>query len=144
MLFFARNICFFIITIFLFPHFAEAIGNIKLGRVAIHPGYGIKGRFNSNLFLEADSSFANGTSESRSEDFSWINIPFLKIEKERKRGELFSLDINYIGSDENFIDLTDLDYFEHDLNGQFEFSGSGERTKLLFKGRFFDTLRTTS
>jgi hypothetical protein len=144
MSFFARTICFFVITLFWFPQLSEAIGNIKLGRVAIHPGFGIKGRFNSNLFLEADNSFANGTSESRSEDFSWVQSPLLNIEKTRERGELFGFQVNYIGSDEHFFELTDQNYFEHDLQGQLEFSGPGNRTQLLIKGRIFDTLRQTT
>jgi hypothetical protein len=105
---------------------------------------GIKGRFNSNLFQEADDSFASGTSEGRSEDFSWIHIPFLNMEKKRKRGELFGFNINYIGSDEHFFELTDQNYFEHDLEGKFEFSGPGDRTQLSVTGRLFDTLRQTT
>ncbi len=127
-----------------FPQLSEAIGNIKLGRVAIHPGFGIKSRFNSNLFLEADSSFADGTSESRSEDFSWVHSPLLNIEKTRERGELFGFQVSYIGNDEHFFELTDQNYFEHDLQGQLEFSGPGNRTQLLVKGRIFDTLRRTT
>ncbi len=144
MLFFARNICFFVVVVFLFPHLAEAIGNIKLGRVSIHPGLGVKSRYNSNLFLQADDSFADGTSEGRSEDFSWLNIPFLNITKDRERGELFGFTVNYVGSDEHFFELTDQDYFEHDLKGSFEFSGPGNRTQLLVTGRLFDTLQQTS
>jgi len=144
MSFFARIICFFVVTFFWLPQLAEAIGNIKLGRVAIHPGFGIKGRYNSNLFLEADSTFADGTSESRSEDFSWVHNPLLNIEKTRKRGEFFGFQINYIGNDEHFFELTDQNYFEHDIQGQLEFSGPGNRTQFQVKGRIFDTLRRTT
>ncbi len=144
MFFFARSIGFFILVFYLFPLSAEAIGNIKLGRFAVHPGFGIKGRYNSNLFLEADDSFPNGDREGRSEDFSWIHIPFIDVKKERKKGEVFGANLNYVGNDEHFFELTAQNYFEHDLKGDIELSGPGEKTQLQIKGRYFDTLRTTT
>ncbi len=114
-------------------------GNIRLGRVEIHPGYSLQSRFDDNIFLEADDKFADGTSEGRSEDTIITNIPTMNFLLDRKPGDLFGFDVTYTGTDEHFMDLNEQDKFNHDINGSVEMGGFGGRSVFTVSGQYLDT-----
>ena len=121
------------------PIVAMAQGNMRLGRVEVHPGLSFGIEYDDNIFHEADTTFASGGSEGKSDDFIFITSPSINFKLDRKPGEFFGFDLNYVGTDESFLDLTDEDTFKHDLFGFFNFGGPGGRSDLNLGGRFYDT-----
>ena len=121
------------------PIVALAQGSIKMGRVEVHPGLSFGAEYDDNVFHEANKTFASGGSEGKSDDFIFITSPSIKFLLDRKPGEFFGFDLNYVGTDEHFVDLTDENTFKHDLFGFFNFGGPGGRSDLKIGGRFYDS-----
>ncbi|MFQ5444279.1 MAG: outer membrane beta-barrel protein [Nitrospinales bacterium] len=117
---------------------------IKVGRVEIHPGFTVELEYDDNIFLEADQTFANGTSEGKSEDVIITLIPSIDIQRARGLGEFFGFGVSYRALDENFIDITTEDATEHDVRGEVEFGGAGGRAEMTIAGRYFDTVDPAS
>ena len=112
---------------------------LKIGRVEINPGLQVEGIYDDNVFLEADKSFAGGGREGRSEDFYLATSPILHLLRRPSVGEL-GAEILYVGRNEKFSDLSEQDFFGHDLKTHFEFKGPGNRTKFTIRGEYLDTV----
>ncbi len=119
----------------------------RLGRVQLHPGFAFESKYDDNVFLTANKSFSNGTSEGKEEDFIFTNKPSLGLELERTPGEIFGFNFNYEGEDEHFVNLGDSqNTFNHNLTGNLNFGGAGGRSDITVggsydksrKGRTFD------
>lgn len=152
---FFRALLLMILSIFFLPGGVEAAagidifpqggkdvetGNIQIGRVKVHPGFAFETRYEDNVFLEADQTFANGTSEGRTDDFIFINQPYLGLKLDRLEGELFGFDLSYRGNDEHFLNLSNTqDVFEHRIAGSVNLGGPGGRGDLTFGGSYFST-----
>jgi hypothetical protein len=96
--------------------------------------------YDDNIFLGAGKTFANGTSESKVEDSIFIISPSLQLTRNRLKGEVFGLDLNYRVNKYYFLETTSENSLEHDGRISLVFSDGGEHLKLTLRGRYFDTV----
>lgn len=157
-LFFSKAIALFVWLFVIFPQPTLGFPQLKifpktstdadprkflLGRLQLHPGYAIESKYDSNVFLQADKVFADGTSEGREDDFIFINRPSMGLELERLPGEVFGFNLNYQAEDERFVNLGDTqDALNHQATGSLNFGGPGGKTDLTLMGKY-DKSRST-
>lgn len=111
----------------------------KWGRMEIHPGVAFETKYNDNIFLDNDKTFADGTSESSQADFIFTTGLSLVIEQKRHRGDYFGFLFKYLGEDERFVDLNEQDFFSHKVSAHLEFGDVGGDMNWTLGGRFSDT-----
>lgn len=119
--------------------FALEPGNIRYGRIEIHPSFGFETKYNDNVFLEADQAFFNGTQEGASDDMIFSNTPGVAFKLDRQKGDFFGFEMNYTGVDEHFVTLTQQNKFNHYFGGNMTFAGPGGRSQLTVTGDYHDT-----
>ena len=112
---------------------------IKWGRMEIHPGLAFETKYNDNIFLDADKTFVDGTSETTEEDFIFTTALSLTIEQKRQKGDNFGFFFKYLGEDERFLDLNEQDFFGQKVSGHLEFGDVGGDMNWTLGGRFADT-----
>ena len=113
---------------------------IHLGRVRIQPGLAFETRFTDNVFLTADKTFANGSSEGRNEDLIFSIKPSLLASMTRGKGEPFGFYYFYRGEDQHYVDLSaSQNTLIHHTGGALNFGGPGGRTDLLVGGSYHKT-----
>ena len=117
---------------------------IRYGRIEIHPVLKFGVEYNDNIFLEADKTFANNTSEGRSDDLILVTSPGILFKKRLEKGEFFGFNLGYVGTDEHFVNLGSENTFKHDLIGDVTFGGPGGRSQLILGGRFLSTKDASS
>jgi hypothetical protein len=113
---------------------AMAIGNIKIGNIAVHPSITEKGMWDSNIDLNAD----NGTAgEDRKDDYINTVSPAVKFQLKKSLLDV-SLDANVDIVRYDEYDKNDAENFGANFNAQY---GSIGRTGLYLKAnnRFMDT-----
>lgn len=115
-------------------------GDIHLGRFEIHPSVGVSYKYDDNIFLEADQSFADGSFESPTSDSIYTLIGSLGVSKELKAGDSWGFDFLYEAQDENFIKTDSEDFLQHDLDVALTLAGKGGRTRITLFGNFLDTV----
>ena len=109
----------------------------RLGRVQLHPGFAIESKYDDNILLQADKTFADGTSEGKEEDFIFTNKPSLGLDLERTRGEMFGFNLDYKGEDEHFVNLGDSqNVFNHNITGNLNFGGAGGQSDITVGGSY--------
>jgi hypothetical protein len=118
------------------PESSFAQQGFKFGRVEIHPGVALEAKYDSNVFLSSDKTFADGSRENAQEDFIYTTVPSLIIEQKRQKGDNFGFYLNYLGKDERFMDLNDQDFYNHDASGHVELGDSGGDINWLLGGRY--------
>jgi hypothetical protein len=124
----------------------KAIGTSTSGcvkqRQALEWHAGIKETFifDDNIFLNANKTFSDGTSESEIEDSIFVLSPYFQLVKEKLRGEVFGFDINYLGDHKEFSDNPEQSSFNHDAGMSFFFSDKNEEAVLSIKGKYLDTV----
>ena len=114
-------------------------GKIRLGRMEIHPGLDLETRYDSNIFQAADTTFANGTSESPTDDLIFTITPSIGVDLERGKGEVFGFTMKYLAIIERFLDLTEENTVDHDISGAINFGGPGGRSDFNAGARYFKT-----
>jgi hypothetical protein len=104
-------------------------GNMRVGRVQLHPGFAFESKYDSNILNEADKSFSvSPTPEGRTDDFVFINKPSMGIVLDRAPGEVFGFDFEYEGRDENFLEEGgSQNFFNHEIDGAVNLGGPGGR-----------------
>jgi len=117
----------------------EYDGKLHFGRIVVIPGIAFDGFYDSNVFKEADFHFVNGTSEGRSDDFIFVTSPSIHTVLERTAGDPFGFELNYLGRDERFVNLTNEDAFNHFIDGAIDLGGPGGRTDLKVGGLYKQT-----
>lgn len=117
---------------------------LRFGRIEVHPGMEVTYLFDDNLFHEANTTFANGTSEGKVSDSKFIFSPSVEISKPRLRGEFFGFEILYQANDKKYLKLTTENDLEHDIRAYLYFSGKAERLKLTLFSSYLDTVSPTS
>ncbi|MGV7221698.1 MAG: outer membrane beta-barrel protein [Nitrospinales bacterium] len=105
-----------------------------------HAGIKESFTYDDNIFLDANNSFSNGTSESQIEDAIFVLSPYFNLIKERLRGEVFGFDINYLGDRKEFTDNSGQSYFNHSANMGFFFADKNEKVKFSINGKYLDTV----
>ena len=115
------------------------LDKIRLGRVRIQPGLALESKYTDNVFLTADKTFANGSSEGKVEDLVISIKPSLFLDLQRTSGEVFGFNFFFVGEDQNYADLTDLDFFNFDIGGALNFGGPGGRSDFNLGGHYFRT-----
>lgn len=109
-------------------------GDMRLGRVRLHPGLAFESSYESNIFDEADQNFANNTFESPTDDFVFTVKPSMRVELERAAGEIFGFYADYRGRDENFLNEGKQDFFNHSISGGINLGGPGGRSDVTVGG----------
>ncbi|RZB29827.1 MAG: hypothetical protein SRB1_02107 [Desulfobacteraceae bacterium Eth-SRB1] len=113
---------------------AMAIGNIKIGNIAVHPSITEKGMWDSNIDLNAD----NGTAgEERKGDYINTLTPAVKFQLKKSLLDVsFGANVDIVRYDE--YDKNDAENYMANFSGQY---GSIGRTGLYFKfnEQFMDT-----
>jgi putative beta-barrel porin BBP2 len=104
-------------------------GNMRVGRIQLHPGFAFESKYDSNIFNEADKSFSVATTpEGRTDDFVFTNKPSMGITLDRAPGEVLGFDFGYLGRDEHFLEEGgSQDFFNHKFNGAVNLGGPGGR-----------------
>jgi len=134
---------------FAFPQFeyltkdgvSLAPGDMRLGRVKLHPGLAFESAYEANIFNSADQDFANGSVEEPTDDFIFTVQPSMKVELERAAGEIFGFSLEYLGRDEHFLHEGDTqDFFNHRIDSKISLGGPGGRSDLTIGG-FWDKAR---
>jgi hypothetical protein len=96
--------------------------------------------FDDNIFLNANKTFLNGTSESQMEDSIFVLSPYFQLTKERLRGENFGFDINYLGDHKEFSDNPGQSSFNHDADMSYFFADKNEEVIFSINGKYLDTV----
>jgi hypothetical protein len=109
-------------------------GDIRLGRVRLHPGVALESSYESNIFDEADQNFTNGTFEDPTDDFIFSIKPSMRLELERAAGEVFGFYAGYEGRDEHFLHETEQDFFNHLVSAGINLGGPGGRGDVTVGG----------
>jgi hypothetical protein len=109
-------------------------GDMRLGRVRLHPGLAFASSYESNIFDEADQNFANGTFEDPTDDFIFTIKPSMRVELERAAGEIFGFYAEYEGRDEHFLNEDEQDFFNHLVSGGINLGGPGGRGDVTVGG----------
>jgi len=117
----------------------EYDGKLRFGRIAVIPGIAFDGFYDSNVFKEADFHFFNGTAEGRTDDFIFVTSPSIHTVLERTAGDPIGFELNYLGRDERFVNLTNEDAFNHFIDGAIDLGGPGGRTDLKIGGLYSAT-----
>jgi len=115
-------------------------GDIKLGRFEIHPGASITYKYDDNIFLNADQSFADGSFESPTSDSVAILKGSFIASKELRPGDSWGFDMFYEAQNESFVKTTTEDFLQHDLDAELTLAGLGGRTKITLFGNFLNTV----
>ena len=111
----------------------------KWGRMEIHPGVAFEAKYDDNIFLDADKTFVDGTSETAEEDFIFITALSLTIEQKRQKGDNFGFFFKYSGEDERFVDLNEQNFFSQNVSAHLELGDVGGDMNLILGGGFMDT-----
>ena len=121
-------------------------GEMRWGRILLHPGFAFRTTYNDNVFRGADKTFVNGSFETREDDVYFSNRPSLGIELQRGPGEVFGFYFDYEGQDQHFRKLSQLNAFNHDISGGVNLGGPGGRADITIGGRYskFNNLSSTS
>jgi hypothetical protein len=110
-------------------------GDMRLGRVKLHPGLAFESSYESNILNSADDDFANGSVQEPTDDFVFTVRPSMKLELERATGEIFGFTFEYQGRDEHFLHEGDTqDFFNHTVNGAINLGGPGGRSDVTIGG----------
>lgn len=116
------------------------LDKIRFGRVRVQVGLAVESKFTDNVFQTADKTFADGTSEGRTEDLIISVKPSLLLVQERKAGELFGFYFFYNGEDQNYAKLGgSQDVFNHNLGGSINLGGPGGRADFSLGGNYLKT-----
>jgi putative beta-barrel porin BBP2 len=108
-----------------------APGDMRVGRVQLHPGFAFETRYDSNILNEADQRFDNGNFEGRTGDLIFTNIPSMGIALDRAPGEVFGFYFDYEGKDENFLEEGgSQSFFNHEMDGGINLGGPGGRADV--------------
>ncbi len=113
-----------------------APGDMRVGRVKLHPGVAFESRYESNIFEEADQSTPPGTiPEGRTDDFIFTLKPSMRVELERAAGEIFGFYADYLGRDENYLgEGESQNFFNHRIGGGVNLGGPGGRGDVTIGG----------
>jgi len=111
-------------------------GEMRWGRILLHPGFAFRTTYNDNVFRGADKTFVNGSFETRQEDVYFSNKPSLGVELQRGAGEVFGFYFDYKGEDQHFRKLGRFNAFNHDISGWLNFGGPGGRADITIGGRY--------
>ena len=119
---------------------AMAIGNIKIGQIAVHPSITEKGMWDSNIDLNADNGSLNADGslkEERKSDYINTLTPAVKFQlKKPLLNVSFGANVDVVRYDE--YDKNDAENFAANFTGQY---GGFGRTGLYLKAnnQFMDT-----
>lgn len=133
------------VSTFAFPDFGDFYkdggvsvepGDMRVGRVKLHPGFAFESRYESNIFEEADQSSPAGTiPEGRTDDFIFTLKPSMRVELERAAGEIFGFYVDYLGRDENYLEEGESqNFFNHEVGGGINLGGPGGRGDVTIGG----------
>ena len=110
-------------------------GDMRFGRVKLHPGLAFESSYEANILNSADQDFANGSVQDPTDDFVFTVRPSMKLELERTAGEVFGFSLGYLGRDENFLNEgATQDFFNHTINGAINLGGPGGRSDVTIGG----------
>jgi hypothetical protein len=110
-------------------------GDMRLGRIQLHPGLAFESNYESNILNTADDTFANGTVEEPTDDFIFTIKPSMRVELDRAKGEIFGFYVDYLGRDENFLNEGgSLSFFNHLIQGGINLGGPGGRGDVTIGG----------
>ena len=126
-------------VMFFFPESGLAQQGFKWKRMEIHPALSFQMNYNSNIFLNADKVFVDGTSEVAQEDFIFTTSPSLTIEQKRQKGDNFGFFFQYLGQDERYVELKDQDFYTQDVSAHLELGDLGGGITWTFGGRYLDS-----
>ena len=133
-----------LLSVGVMPEFVFAEKGFKLGRTVVSPGLLFETRFNDNIFLGENEDFPNGSSQRKEEDFIFVTAPSLMIEQKRQKGDIFGFNFKYAGQDERYAQLTEQDFFSHDILGFIELGNLGEEVLWKLGGQYTETRDATS
>jgi Putative beta-barrel porin 2 len=120
-------------------------GDMRLGRIHLHPGFAFETRYDSNILNQADRNFPDGTFEDRTDDFIFTNKPSMGIALERAPGEVFGFNLDYEGRDENFLEEGESqNFFNHEIDGAVNLGGPGGRGDVTIGGGWEKRAGSTS
>jgi len=109
-------------------------GQIRLGRVEIHPAFTFATRYEDNVFLN------DGATTDQTDDFIFVNRPSLGLELKRAPGEVFGFNFKYSGSDQHYLELSETeDAFDHTVAGAVNLGGPGGKGDLTIGGDYIVT-----
>ncbi len=110
-------------------------GDMRFGRVKLHPGLAFESSYESNILNSADQDFANGSVQEPTDDFVFTVRPSMKLELERAAGEILGFSFEYQGRDERFLNEGETqDFFNHAINGAINLGGPGGRSDVTLGG----------
>lgn len=109
-------------------------GDMRVGRVKLHPGLAFESRYESNIFEEADRDFQTKT-EDPTDDFIFTIKPSMGIALDRAPGEVFGFFVDYEGRDESYLEEGGTqNFFNHEVGGGVNLGGPGGRSDLTIGG----------